>query len=269
MKSAIRTVLSLSRVTSGLLFCVVCFGGCQQPPERIETEREAAPRGVSTRTIGHSALGKPITCWTMGSGPSTVLIIASIHGDEPAGTPLVRELADHLTSQPNLLVGRRVVIVPVANPDGYAKGIRHNARGVDLNRNYPASNYRNGNVHGSAPLSEPESVAIHKLLTAHRPASIVSFHQPTRAGQACIDYDGPAKSLADAMAAQCDLPVQRIGSRPGSLGSFAGITMKVPIITVELPKEATDWKPAELWRRYGRMLIAMIRYPEPMSASAD
>jgi protein MpaA len=249
--------------------CVACYSGCQKPPEGIETERELAPRGISTRTIGHSVDGKPVECWTLGSGTDTILIIASIHGDEPAGTPLVRELANHLIGQPDLLAGRRVVIVPVANPDGYAKRIRHNSRGVDLNRNYPASNYANGNAHGSAPLSEPESVALNKLLTERRPLCILSFHQPLRAGQACIDFDGPGKALANAMAAQCDLPVQKIGSRPGSLGSYAGITMKVPIITVELPKEATNWSPAELWKRYGRMLLAAIRYPQSLSNSID
>ena len=34
-----------------------------------------------------------------------------------------------------------VVITPVANPDGFAENVRHNANGVDLNRNFPASNF--------------------------------------------------------------------------------------------------------------------------------
>ena len=61
--------------------------------------------------------GRPIECWNLGNGPAVTLIIATIHGDEPAGTPLVKQLADHIVDHPSLLDGRTLVVVPVANPD--------------------------------------------------------------------------------------------------------------------------------------------------------
>ena len=87
---------------------------------------------------------------------------------------------------------------------------------------------------------------------------IVSIHQPLK----CIDYDGPAKELAEEMARHCDLPVRKIGAMPGSLGSYAGITLGIPIITLELPKEATNLNSEVLWQRYGPVLIAAIGYKQ-------
>ena len=38
-------------------------------------------------TLGQSVAGRPIIARVYGDGPETVLILASIHGSEPAGTP--------------------------------------------------------------------------------------------------------------------------------------------------------------------------------------
>jgi murein peptide amidase A len=110
-------------------------------------------------------------------------------------------------------------------------------------------------------LSEPESVAIHGVIDTFRPSRIVSLHQPANEGNACIDYDGPAEVLARAMAARCDLPVKRLGNRSGSLGSYAGFVLGIPIVTAELPKDADQWPPQVVWDRYGPMLIAAIVFP--------
>lgn len=195
--------------------------------------------------------------------------MATIHGDEDAGTPLVRRLAAHLADHPELTEGRRILLVPVVNPDGRVSRTRTNARGVDLNRNYPASNYRGTALHGAAALSEPESVAISGLLDEHRPQRIVSIHQPLRRGHACIDYDGPADALAAAMAAHCRLPIEKLGSRPGSLGSYAGLTLGIPIITLELPKDAGTMSADEIWDRWGQMLLAAIAFPEALPTQAE
>ncbi len=63
------------------------------------------------------------------------------------------------------------------------------------------------------------------------------------------------------MAAKCKLPVKVVGSRPGSLGSFVGLTLKKPIITLELPEDAGMDGPT-LWKEYGEALIAALRYQE-------
>jgi len=192
----------------------------------------------------------------LGSGAEVVMMIATIHGDEAAGTPLLHRLAAHVGSNLDLLNGVSLVLVPVANPDGHERDRRTNARGVDLNRNFPSSNFSSRSRNGDEPLSQWESRALHDLVLRWKPARVVSIHQPLR----CIDYDGPAQALAEAMADACDLPVRKLGARPGSLGSWVGLELGIPIITVELPGAASRWNDDRRWDRYGNMLLAAIQF---------
>lgn len=153
-----------------------------------------------------------------GTGNDSILIIATIHGNEAAGTPLVYRLAEYLGTHSELLRGRRVVLVPNLNPDGHEYNSRYNANRVDLNRNFPADNRRNTKRFGMSALSEPESRAIYDAIDRFQPGRIVTIHQPA----ACVDYDGPAADLAAVMAEAGDLKIKKLGARPGSLGSYAG-----------------------------------------------
>ncbi len=251
-----------------LLVLMVVSAGCRTPlpSSRVPADsgrtvarkpvepKPEMPDGPVRRELGNSVEGRPIEVITIGSGPDHVLILASIHGDEAAGTALVERLAEVLDAEPDHAKGRRVVLVPVANPDGVAYRRRHNVRGVDLNRNFPAGNYRSGRSRGDSALSEPESRALMDLILEERPARVVSIHQPL----GCIDYDGPAKDLAELMAQAGPLPVRKLGSRPGSLGSWVGLELRVPIITLELPRSADGLDDSARWEAYGDILLAAI-----------
>jgi hypothetical protein len=70
--------------------------------------------------------------------------ISTMHGDEPVGTEMcmyfINLLVDEYGVDPELteLVDETEIwIMPLMNPDGNAMGIRYNANGVDLNRNFP------------------------------------------------------------------------------------------------------------------------------------
>ena len=209
--------------------------------------------------LGQSVEGRPIVARPHGSedAAETLLVLASIHGSEPAGTPLVERFEAWLADHPEELTDRRVVIIPIANPDGYQRRERYNTNGVDLNRNFPAGNRTEETIHGDAPLSEPESRALMRALTTYNPSRVVSLHQPIE----CVDYDGPGKELAEAMSAAIDgrLPVKKLGGRPGSLGSYVGVTLGRPIITLELPKGVEELGAEKLWEDYGAALVAFIR----------
>ncbi|MEM6315330.1 MAG: M14 family zinc carboxypeptidase, partial [Planctomycetota bacterium] len=183
--------------------------------------------------MGSSVEGRPVEAFTIGAGPM-VLVVAGIHGNEQAGIPLAHRLMTLVTDDPSLLAGHRLVVVPVMNPDGVDANIRTNARGVDLNRNWPAGNRKELPKSGSAPLSEPESAALHALIAEYEPIRVLTIHQPLD----CVDYDGPAADLAAAIADATGLPVKKLGGRPGSMGTHLGVERGVPIITLELPRSA-------------------------------
>jgi protein MpaA len=228
------------RLAGGALLVLWLVAGCAAP------RAKPAPGPI---LAGYSREGRAIEVRVLGEGERTVLMLATIHGNEAAGTPLLLRLEKHLAAHAHLLDGRRIVLLPVANPDGYARGTRRNAAGVDVNRNFQTKNSRD-----RTPLSEPESRAIATLLERYRPAAVVSIHQPLN----CIDYDGPAADLARSMAAAGDLSVRKLGARPGSLGSFVGLELGLPIVTVELPRSASRLTSAELWQRYGEMLLVAV-----------
>lgn len=259
-----RNGKSYSSVTlhSGIVFVsIIVFSlaicGCSSPEESYGTPQIVTKPGVIKKIEGYSYMNRPIESITLGSGRDVTLIIASIHGNEQAGTPLVYKLIDHLRLNRGLLNNRKVVIVPEANPDGVAANTRYNARKVDLNRNFPSSNRKNNTTNGLHGLSEPESRVLSKVIDTHKPDRIISIHQPLN----CIDYDGPGLDIAERMAAQCHLEVKKLGGRAGSLGSYCGINLGIPIITVEFPRDCDNLSPEELWSKYGQMLMSGITYP--------
>lgn len=258
-----------TKLTCISLLCIAAVSGCYEPepppyivgemPPLVLPPAQAPP--AKHRLVGRSVQGRPIMLQILGEGKDTVLIMASIHGNEPAGTPLVHRLIDHLRRNPVLLEGRRIVLLPVANPDGLAAKTRENVRGVDLNRNFMAANRVDNSTNGLRPLSEPESRALAAVIKEYEPSRIVSIHQPLN----CIDYDGPGRALAARMAQYCDLPVKKLGVKPGSLGAYAGDTLGIPIITLELPRDASRWSDITLWEKYGKAVLAVITFPQHAS----
>jgi len=227
-------------------FVVLVVGCASRPPSESSLVE-------GFETFGTSREGRPIRGVVMGSGPETSLLLGVIHGDEPLGGPLLERFAEHLGSHPELVRGKRVVIVPVLNPDGLARRTRTNARGVDLNRNLPAENWRPHPRHGIAPGSEPETRALLKILRQFRPARILAIHSPLY----CVNFDGPAQDLAEAMAGACGYPVQpSIGyETPGSLGSYAGKDQGIPTITLEL---ARDSRRSSIWAEMAETLLLFV-----------
>ncbi|MGD2094378.1 MAG: DUF2817 domain-containing protein [Phycisphaerales bacterium] len=247
---------------------IFILAGCYQStatPELITASTsqlypETAIYPGGHQIVGKSVNGLPIISFVLGQGPDVTFILATIHGDEPAGTPLVRYLRKYLQEHPYLMEGRTVVLLSVANPDGMAQNSRFNANGVDINRNFATDNRVNTKRSGATALSEPEARVIKQLIEQYSPGRIVSIHQP----YGCIDYDGPGTTLAVRMAQYCDLPVKRLGPKPGSLGSYAGVTLGIPIITFEMLDDDSELDSDALWQRYGKALIAAIVYPDPV-----
>ena len=244
------------------IICGVMVVGCRGPVSETQMQVLGDYSNIqlplSRYVAGVSFENRPIECIVLGDGDDVTLILAAIHGDEVAGTPLCHKLVSYLDEHRYLMTGKQVVIVPVTNPDGMAAGERHNARGVDLNRNFEAANRQNNTTNGMTALTEPESRVIKEVMRVYAPDRIVSLHEPLN----CIDWDGPGEGLARRMGEYCELPVKRLGSRPGSLGSYAGLTLGIPIVTVELPRGSGELPDEVLWVKYGTMLVTAVTYPD-------
>lgn len=191
--------------------------------------------------IGRSSEARPIRAGRFGAGAAApLLVVAGVHGDEPASVEAALELGERLAG--GLPAGGPVWLVPLLNPDGLARGQKNCARGVDLNRNFPAANFspqhRPGYAPGPGPLSEPETAALAALVDRESIGAVVAVHAPF----ACVNYDGPAGEWAARVAAACGWPVRAdIGyPTPGSLGSWLGIDRQLPVITLELPPGPLD-----------------------------
>ena len=169
-------------------------------------EAAAAPRKpavVQTVTLGESVRGRPIYAYRLGepadNGVPTVVLIGAMHGNEPRTRPALWSIKDG-----DPLVGAEVWVIPTYNPDGIAAGTRKNARGVDLNRNFP---YRwadlDGNYEsGPRPGSEPETRAVMRFLRRVQPDRILSFHQPLHG----VDTDTKDRAYAERVARILRLP---------------------------------------------------------------
>jgi protein MpaA len=242
-----------------VLFGVMVLAGCVESVQYPDIVGELPTAVLPSRysIVGTSVQRRPIMCLVLGDGPDVTFIMATIHGNEPAGTPLVRSLSWYLRRHPEMLAGRKVVLMALANPDGMVNRTRHNARGVDLNRNFEAANRINTKQTGLLPLSEPEARVIKQVIQKYRPDRIVSIHQPLN----CIDYDGPARMLAERMGQYCTLPVKKLCARPGSLGSYAGETLGIPIITFEMLPADSELNSDALWQKYGKALLAAVTFP--------
>ena len=241
------------------------LAGCQATPDAGQTITldEMQQRGVSIApsrvirsTAGLSVHGRAIEYAQHGGGERVALFIGGIHGEEPASARLIELFDANIAGEPRTIAGWTVIVLPRANPDGLLAGRRLNANGVDLNRNFPAANRDNRPRYGERGLSEPESRVIAKLIRQHRPSVIVSVHQPVN----CVDYDGPAEAerIAHRMADAADMRVSKLGTRPGSLGAWAGEDLGIPIITYELPGMATGMNDDRLWTTYGPALFAAL-----------
>ncbi len=188
-----------------------------------------------------------------------VLVLGGIHGDEMSSSALVFNWIGLATKpvadMPQAIHWR---FIPSLNPDGlFARpSKRVNARGVDLNRNFPTPNWeRDARLYwekrtqrdprrwpGPQPLSEPESRFLHEQMDHFKPNLIVSVHAPF----GLLDFDGPAV----ARARLGRLYLDQVGIYPGSLGNYGGVHKGVPVVTIELgsaSRAPLDGESRQMW----------------------
>ena len=173
-----------------------------------------------------------------------VLLVGGTHGDELSSISVVFKWMQTLNRHHSGLFHWRVN--PLMNPDGalQKKHSRTNARQVDLNRNFltpdlsrgsaleywQSRGYRNKRRYpGTNPLSEPETIWLHREISRFDPDVIIAVHAP----YSLVDYDAPNRNNAPKSIGY--LRRNLMGTYPGSLGNYAGVHLGIPVITLELP----------------------------------
>lgn len=186
----------------------------------------------------NTASGNEITLkGNYNNGPCS-LVIGVFHGDEPQGKFLIEE---YIKNNDN----KNILFIPCLNPDGMALNRRTNANNVDLNRNFPTKNWgknegenatcddeKTAYFGGKAPASEIETRFIIEVIEEYKPSLILTLHAPYKV----VNYDGPAKDIAEKIAKIIGYPAEgSIGyPTPGSFGTYAGVERNIPTITLEL-----------------------------------
>jgi protein MpaA len=236
----------------------------------------------------NSVQGEPLT-WTV-FGDATdeekptfkkkdvSFIMCGVHGDEITPIKFCFDIMGYLKTvyaDPEYqkeFANKIVIVAPLVNPDSFfkARPTRVNARGIDVNRNFPTKDWtrdarklwishfrkdkrRNPGVSAS---SEPEVVFQMNLIKRYGPDKIISVHSPLT----MLDYDGPntivdgfvdgakAHELLIQMSKDAsDYKIENYPFFPGSLGNWAGKERDIPTYTLELPtsdpaKSSQYWK---------------------------
>jgi Succinylglutamate desuccinylase / Aspartoacylase family len=74
----------------------------------------------------------------LGTPTGTMCLLAGVHGNEPAGVEALLQLAQDLKKNRQKFADLRLVIVPLANPWGWQRNLRHNGDNRDLARQFVA-----------------------------------------------------------------------------------------------------------------------------------
>lgn len=153
-------------------------------PADVEAEIREASRqpGILVKVAGSSTQGRTIPMVVIPPRhpgdlpPVRVLVIAGQHGNEPAGISAALRIiraasqgadpASLLSTASSLdnLKDVLLLVIPVVNPDGLQEGIRANASGKDLNRDWETR-------------GQPETQAVRSVVNSWAPHLILDLHQ--------------------------------------------------------------------------------------------
>lgn len=198
---------------------------------------------------------------TEGSASVYCYLIAGTHGDEPESVYIQQQLVSWLEQQS--AITPPLIIIPALNPDGLVKRTRGNARGVDLNRNLPASNWlpdadQERYFPGKTPQSEVENQFLLSLFQQYPPGFILSFHS----WKPMLNSNGDCEDILQHLHQHNGYPIVRETiddhPTPGSLGSYVSEKLNIPILTFECPTMEQRPDMYSIWQENSSGLTSLM-----------
>jgi protein MpaA len=237
---------------------------CSQLENKFQKYQWGKPHceNFSWNHVRNSNLGTPLIWTVFGDENSatakanTTVVLCGVHGDEITPVKFCWDLMNEL-SNTEQIKDKLIVVAPLVAPDSFfvPRPTRTNGRGVDVNRNFPTSDWKS-DAHkrwkqqlksdkrkfpGHSPASEQETIFQMNLILRYKPNKVISVHAPLT----LLDYDGPslisegnkgAKLLLEQMSNKASgYKVSNYPIFPGSLGNWAGKEKHIPTYTLELP----------------------------------
>ena len=90
--------------------------------------------------LGTSGEGRTISLYSIGNGPTKIMLWSQMHGDEPTATMALVDIFNFFTRHPDHTLTKTIrekltlLVLPMLNPDGAERFTRRTAQLVDLNR---------------------------------------------------------------------------------------------------------------------------------------
>lgn len=211
-----------------------------------------APAGLRRVLLGYSHEGRPIKAYRLGDPASenVVLVVGCIHGNECAGTKVIAALKKRAPR------GVKIWMIEALNPDGAAAGTRQNARGVDLNRNFPRKWRHQGtrwSTYYSGPrrASEKETRHAMRFVEEIRPDVTIWYHQ----AMSLVDRSGGRRAIQQRYADMVGLPLKRLDPLPGTATRWQNHRFdNSTSFVVELPGGEMSWGSA---RTHARAVVTV------------
>lgn len=192
-------------------------------------------------------LNNKIRCYIKGNSGEKILLIGCIHGNEKAGILLSVKVLNEIFAKKELK--NTLICVPTLNPDGNILNTRTNSNRIDINRNFPSTNWTYTDSselkpdkkiywEGKSPASEIETKFILRIDSMFQPDVIIILHQ----FMDCVEYDGTGLRLAEFISKHSGQKLMNdIGySTTGSIGSYFGDDKSKEVVTIEMPENPPD-----------------------------
>lgn len=208
-------------------------------PKMLESDIKDFCEKMKTQQDCRSEQGRPIYYYdkVVPDEKRKILAMSLIHGDEKPSSTVTQSWINRLGKIDPRNTWR---VIPVVNPDGLRLKTRTNAKGVDLNRNFPTKSWEETALEGwktktksdprrypgPQPASEKETQCLLKHFEEFKPDFIISIHTP----YGVLDFDGPRVAAPK----NSPLPWSPLGNFPGSLGRFMWKDNNIPVLTIEL-----------------------------------